>query len=218
MIQRVYERVAQAAFDEVLVATDDERIFACVESFGGKAVMTASDHPTGTDRIAEAVKGLNTDLIVNVQGDEPLIPPNVLDDLVNHMHDHPEAAMGTIARPIAADGPEFGDPNVVKCVRDEQGFALYFSRASIPYARDERPSGAQPLHHWGVYAYRRSFLQEFVTWPQGRLEQCEKLEQLRALEHGVKIYVMVCDIALVGVDTPEDIARVEAILRQKGEV
>ncbi len=215
MIQRVYERVLQAKrVDRVIVATDDERIRACVQAFGGQAMMTAADHPTGTDRIAEAVREIDADLVLNVQGDEPLIPPSVLDDLLAHMQAHPELPMGTVAVPIDPDGPDFADPNVVKVVLDREQRALYFSRSPIPYARGERGAGAQPLHHWGVYAYRRDFLYAFIGWPQGTLEECEKLEQLRALEHGARIFVHISHEHPVGVDVPADVARVEALLKE----
>jgi 3-deoxy-manno-octulosonate cytidylyltransferase (CMP-KDO synthetase) len=200
----------------ILVATDDERIADCVRGFGGEVAMTSANHPTGTDRIAEAIRDVPADLIVNVQGDEPLIPPAVLDQLVEHMHQQPTARMGTIARPLALDDPDTQNPNVVKVVRDRAGFALYFSRSLIPYGRGVRDAHAQPLHHWGVYAYRRDFLYEFIAWPQGSLEQCEQLEQLRALEHGARIFVLVAPVRSIGVDVPGDVAKVEAQLRLEG--
>ena len=214
MIQRVVEQVQQVhGVHQILVATDDARIRDCVQSFGATAVMTSPYHPTGTDRIAEAVRDVEADIILNVQGDEPLIPPAPLDALLAHMHAHPAAAMGTIARPLALDDPDLANPNVVKVVRDAAGFALYFSRALIPHARSVRPPAAQPLHHWGVYAYRREFLYQFIAWPQGVLESCEQLEQLRALEHGARIFVMVANVTSIGVDIPDDVAKVEAQLR-----
>ncbi len=218
MIQHVYERVCQAAVDEVVVATDDSRIQECVLQFGGKVVMTSPNHPTGTDRIAEAVENLDADLILNVQGDEPTIPPTVLTDLLAYMREHPEVPMGTVARVLDQNGPEAYDPNVVKVVLNAKQHALYFSRSTIPYARGERGVGSQLLHHWGVYAYRRDFLYQFINWPQGALEQCEKLEQLRALENGASIFVLVSDGRPVGVDVPEDVAKVEALLAQEGEL
>ena len=203
MVQRCYESTSQCPdLAEVVVATDDERIFQHVQSFGGRVVMTSPSHPTGTDRIAEAVRGLDADLIVNVQGDEPLMSADVLSRLI--------AAM----RFSALDGIDPANPNNVKVVVDNRGFALYFSRALIPFPR-EGGSPLSPMLHWGLYAYRREFLAQFVTWPQGRLEACEKLEQLRALENGARIMVITANERSVGVDTPEDLKVVEDILRAR---
>lgn len=217
MIQRVVERAQSAAsVDEVLVATDDPRIAKAVESFGGRAVMTSPDHPSGTDRIAEAVRGIGADLVLNVQGDEPLLPGRVMDELVAAMRSS-HAEMGTVAVPLDPRSAEFANPNIVKVVLNEAGEALYFSRATIPFQRADG-AVAGGLWHWGIYAYRRDFLERFVTWPPSRLEQCEKLEQLRALEHGARIRVLVETKARsTGVDTPEDVVRVEALLRERGE-
>ncbi|MFA4945337.1 MAG: 3-deoxy-manno-octulosonate cytidylyltransferase [Lentisphaeria bacterium] len=217
MIQRVVERARSATLvDEVLVATDDERISRAVEAFGGRAVMTSPEHPSGTDRIAAAVRGVSAGLVLNLQGDEPLLPGRVIDELVRQMRSS-RAEMGTVAVPLAPGSPEFANPNVVKVVVNAAGDALYFSRAGIPFQRtDGEPAGA--LWHWGVYAYRREFLERFVGWPPSRLERCEKLEQLRALEHGARIRVLVeTEARSTGVDTPEDVARVEALLRELGE-
>lgn len=213
MIQWVVER-AQAArtIDDVLVATDDERIAAVVRGFGGTPVMTSSDLPSGTDRVAAALVGTAADLVVNVQGDEPLLPARVIDELVRRMRQS-GAEMGTVAVPLSPERPEFSNPNVVKVVVNAAGDALYFSRASIPFQRrDGNPLEA--YWHWGIYAYRRDFLERFVTWPPGLLEGCEKLEQLRALEHGARIQVLIERQAQsAGVDVPDDIAKVEALLR-----
>jgi 3-deoxy-manno-octulosonate cytidylyltransferase (CMP-KDO synthetase) len=208
MIQWVYERASQATrINQVLVATDDERIRDAVESFGGDAVMTASDHPTGTDRIAEAVSGREADLILNVQGDEPLIPPAVLDRLVQDMIES-DADMGTVAVPFAATTRNPASSDAVKVVVDQSGNALYFSRALIPHAR-EGGTPVEPLLHWGLYAYQRTFLETFVKWPQSTLEKCEMLEQLRALDRGAVIRVLTVAEPVLGVDRPEDIAEVE---------
>ena len=217
MIQWVYERARQAeTVDEAVVATDHTGIRDAVEAFGGKAVMTSPDHASGTDRVAEAVSGIDGDLVVNVQGDEPLLPSDVIDTLVGAMRTT-GAEMGTVAVPIGINSKEFFDPNVVKTILDDQGFALYFSRLPIPFCR-EGGVPVEPLWHWGLYAYRRKFLAQFVRWPQGRLEQCEKLEQLRALEHGARIRVIVhSGDQSVGVDVPEDVAEVEALLRERGD-
>lgn len=212
MIQRCYESTRLCSdFAEVIVATDDDRIFNHVRSFGGTAVMTSPDHPTGTDRIAEAVKNVDADLIVNVQGDEPLMSAEVLHRLVVAMRES-NADMGTAAVPF--DCLSDIDPtnvNNVKVVVDRRGFALYFSRSLIPFPR-EGGTPVSPMLHWGLYAYKRDFLERFVTWPQGALEACEKLEQLRALENGASIMVITANERSVGVDTPEDIAIVEKIL------
>jgi 3-deoxy-manno-octulosonate cytidylyltransferase (CMP-KDO synthetase) len=210
MIQRVYEAATQSQAEHVVVATDDERIADCVREFGGQVAMTRADHPTGTDRIAEVAAGLDADLIVNIQGDEPFIPPAVIDRLIEEMRADSAAAMGTIAVPM--DPADFANPNAVKVVLDASGRALYFSRASIPHCRDGGPEAVAPLHHWGIYAFRRDFLFEFISWPPSPLEECEKLEQLRALEHGATIRVLVERKKALGVDTPEDLVRIEKML------
>ena len=215
MIQRVYEQTAACkAVDAVLVATDDERIAAVVRAFGGTAALTRADHPTGTDRIAEAVREVEADLILNVQGDEPLMPPAVLGALLGHMR-RTGADMGTAAVPFSRTGRDPADTNAVKVVVDAHGFALYFSRAQIPHCRGGGVA-QEPLLHWGLYAYRREFLRQFVAWPRGRLEECEMLEQLRALEHGARIFVLQTDQVSVGVDVPADVALVERLLREQG--
>jgi 3-deoxy-manno-octulosonate cytidylyltransferase (CMP-KDO synthetase) len=211
MIQRVYDQVQQSSVDEVLVATDDQRIVDCVEGFGGKAVMTRSDHPTGTDRIAEAVQSSEASLVINVQGDEPLIPPAVIDELVDAMRNLTDAEMGTVAVPFSRESADFANPNVVKVVVGDN-HALYFSRAPIPHRAAHATGDVQPMRHWGIYAYRREYLEQFVQWPAAPLEECEKLEQLRALAHGAKIYVVTSDAESIGVDVPQDVAKVEALL------
>ena len=211
LIQHVYERVLQARrIDLCLIATDDERIMDAAASFGGRAVITRADHPSGTDRIAEAVSSLETrfDLVLNVQGDEPEIEPGYLDQLVSRMAEDESVAAGTLACPFAADADP-RDPNCVKVVRNREGKALYFSRALIPYPRDGAAS-TDPgtyLLHLGVYAYRRDFLLKFASLPPSRLEQIEKLEQLRVLECGYGMAVEVVERASPGVDTPTDYDR-----------
>ena len=213
MIQWVYERTLEASsIDDVIIATDAQEVMDVVASFGGKSVMTSVDHKTGTDRIAEAIEGMEADLIINVQGDEPLIPGEVLDRLVAKMQANPDVEMGTVAVPFAEDDEKFSDPNCVKCVASSSGFALYFSRAAIPYARNERGS-TLPLHHWGIYAYRRDFLERFVKFEQSPLELCESLEQLRALENGARILLIQAEESTIGVDVPGDIEKVEALLK-----
>ncbi len=214
MIQWVYERTSATNVSETIVATDDDRILQCVNSFGGNAVMTSPDHTTGSDRIAEVVNNVEADIVVNVQGDEPLVSVSVINELISVMEKQENVEMGTIAVPFCPSDSEYLDPNIVKVVVDKDKFALYFSRAAIPYFRNTDINVVQPLKHWGIYAYKTVFLMQFVKWPQGELECAEKLEQLRALEHGVKISVMITENDTIGVDVPEDIVKVEQRLRQ----
>ena len=211
MIQHVYEKAAASCADEVIVATDDQRIADAVAGFGGVAVMTRSDHPSGSDRIQEAGAGRGADVIINVQGDEPLIPTALIDELIRVMTADPQPEMGTVA--VAAAREKMQDPNRVKVVFGADGNALYFSRSMIPFLRD---GGSDPgvFLHWGIYGYRSDVLAKFVKLPAGKLENCEKLEQLRALENGIRIRVITADCESIGVDTPEDL--VEAEQRLKG--
>ena len=207
MIQRVVEQVGQAKRpDRILVATDDARIFAEVERFGGEARMTSPDHPTGTDRLAEVAAALpEVGILLNVQGDEPLISPQALDSLVEAFDDDPDLQMATLMTPLADGDAE--NPAAVKVVASLDGHALYFSRAMIPYPRN-RGDQFRAYKHIGVYAYRREFLLRFAALPPTPLEQTESLEQLRALEHGFRIKVIESSFPTIGVDTPEDLARV----------
>ncbi len=231
MIQHVYERSCQARLvDTVLVATDDERIATAVHAFGGQAVMTSPDHPTGTDRIAEVAAKLDCDIVVNVQGDEPCIAPEAIDAMVQPLRDDDTVPMSTLAHPIH-DSEDLLTPNVNKVVVDQTGYALYFSRAPIPYDRSAWPqsphllatAGKTPtvppgcFRHLGLYAYRRSFLLTLALWPQTPLEQLEQLEQLRVLEHGYRIRVVQTTYNSIGVDVPEDVARVERVLAGQEE-
>ena len=218
VIQRVYEQVSSVLSD-VYVATDDERIFKCVESFGGKAVMTRADHKSGTDRIQEAVEKIATeaDVIINVQGDEPFIHPSQIKTLMA-LFDAPETQIGTLGKPF--DNIEaVSNPNSPKIVTDNRGFALYFSRSIIPYIRGKQQDewlGEYPfLKHLGIYAYRREVLKEVTQLPQSSLEKAESLEQLRWLQNGYRIRVGLTDIETVGIDTPEDLARAEEFLAQQ---
>ena len=196
----------------MIVATDDARIRDAVIAFGGKAVMTSSDHPTGTDRIAEAVRALpQFTHIVNIQGDEPLIDPALVDELAQTMADEPSLDMATAANPLDPADPAVQDPNVVKVVTALDGRALYFSRSPLPYFRNA-VAGLPVLRHKGIYAYSRGFLERFVTWPPSPLEQAESLEQLRALENGASIKVLQTHDTSPGVDTPEQAREVEEIL------
>ena len=210
VIQRVYEQVS-GVVDDVLVATDDERIFKTVEGFGGKAVMTRKDHPTGTDRLAEvAEKYPDVDLIINVQGDEPLIEPKLIDELAAAFDGDADLQMATVCTEIT-DEAEQQNPNNVKVVMDKQGYALYFSRSLMPYPRHP---GTPVYKHIGIYAYKRDFLLAYAKMAETPLEHAESLEQLRALENGYRIKVIKTPYRFVGVDTAEDLAKVNAIYRQ----
>jgi 3-deoxy-manno-octulosonate cytidylyltransferase (CMP-KDO synthetase) len=238
LIQHVYENSRNARLaGDILVATDSETIFETVLSFGGKAVMTSGDHASGTDRIAEVAAGLDYDIVVNVQGDEPLIHPAMIDEVISVLDDE-TAAMGTLAKRITARREVF-DPNVVKVVFDDKGFALYFSRAPIPYHRDFFsaearkygsaeaafkdplfPAGSQEIprsdlcmfKHVGIYSYRRDVLLALTRLAPSSLEMTERLEQLRALENGFRIKVRETFFETSGVDTPEDLERIEKCL------
>ena len=213
LIQHVWERCQQCSgLDEILVATDDERILHAVHSFGGKAVMTSPDHPTGTDRIAEAMRAVPAAThIVNIQGDEPLIEPALIDELATAIPSDPSLDMATAANPLDPADPAVRDPNVVKVVTALNGRALYFSRSPLPYFRNAVP-GLPVLRHKGIYAYSRAFLERFVTWPPSPLEQAESLEQLRALENGASIMVLPTSDTSPGVDTPAQALDIERLL------
>ena len=215
MIQHVYEQAVQAqGIQEVLVATDDERILKAVEAFGGRAVLTSSTHPTGTDRLAEVAREhTDADIIINVQGDEPLVEPQVIEALAASFVERPGLQMATLCTPLLPE--EAVQDSVVKVVIDQQGYALYFSRSLIPFPR--KAGLVQAYKHLGLYGYRRDFLLEYAALEPTPLEQTESLEQLRALEYGHKILVLPTKHASVGVDTPEDLKRVEAILLSRGE-
>ena len=213
MIQWTCEQATASIADIVLVATDDMRIKKAVESFGFKAVMTSEAHQSGTDRIAEAIHDIDADLIINLQGDEPILPPDVIDRLITKMTECPELEMATVAVPGQFGSEEYNDPNTVKVVKDVTGKALYFSRSPIPHMRNS-PKNTTCFFHWGIYAYRRDFLEEYIRWPQSELEKIESLEQLRALENGASIQVITTNQKALGVDVPEDIAKVEKFLKQ----
>ncbi len=214
MIERVWERVRQASLvSRVIVATDDERIARAVKSFGGEAALTRADHRSGTERVAEvAVAHGDAEILVNVQGDMPLIEPGAIDAGIEAVLGDEEVRLGTLAAPIS-NPTEIMDPNVVKTVLDFDGNALYFSRAPIPWVRDRQgPVHARHLKHLGLYVFRREALLEFATFPQGDLERIEGLEQLRWLENGYRIRVAETEYKSVEVDTPEDVKRVEQLL------
>ena len=214
MIQHVYERVLKSgSVSQAAVATDDDRIYRTVVNFGGRAVMTAADHKSGTDRIAEAVAGLKLnpdDIVLNIQGDQPLFEPVQIDEVVQPLLEDPAIVMATLIYRIRR-AEEITHPNAVKVVVDRDGFAIYFSRATIPYVRDPGQAANYYKHH-GIYAYRRSFLETFTRLPQGALERLEALEQLRAIENGYKIKVVETVYDSVEVDTCEELARVARII------
>lgn len=219
LIQWVYERAKLARkLDLLLVATDDERIARVVREFGGAVVMTRADHPSGTDRIAEAVEGSDAGVVVNIQGDEPLIDPGLIDEIAGTLHADPSWDMATAATPVTTKA-DLASRAVVKVVWGCEQRALYFSREPIPHLRDSNPDAGVPIHwrHIGIYGYRRVFLEQLVEQPPCRLEQLERLEQLRALSIGGRIKVLLTDSAeAIGVDTPEDVPRAEAALRKAG--
>ncbi len=223
VIQHVYENARRANHaDDVIVATDSETIFERVLAFSGKAIMTDKKHPSGTDRIAEVAASLDYDIIVNVQGDEPLIRPEMIDDVIAILNDE-RASIGTLIKKIE-DPREIINPNVVKVIFDKEGFAIYFSRAPVPFYRDEwktlehilrvksYESRVSVYKHVGIYSYRREVLLSLAGMEQTELEKTEKLEQLRAIENGMKIKIKETFFETYGVDTPEDLERVEKCL------
>lgn len=219
MVQWVHQQALQAGAERVIVATDDARIEAVVKSFGGEVCMTSPDHQSGTERLAEVVEtmGIADDhIIVNVQGDEPLIPPSIIKQVADNLANS-TAPMATLGVSID-ESEEVFNPNVVKVVTDEQGYALYFSRASIPWDRDAWASDNKTIRnplmrHIGIYAYRAGFINTYINWQPSALEQIESLEQLRVLWYGEKIHVALAKEApAAGVDTPEDLEIVRKIL------
>ncbi len=223
IIQHVYERAKSSKLiKDVFVATDDIRIVKVVESFGGKAIMTSEKHPSGTDRVAEAVAYLHQEgynlnensIIVNLQGDEPLINPNMIDKLIEIMEGETNS-IGTLAKRIEKE-EDFYNPNIVKVVFDKKGYALYFSRSPIPFDRDKFLKGSSIINfmykHIGIYGYSVKILYEFVKLPQSILEKIESLEQLRALENGIRIKVGITEYDSFGIDTPEDLEVAEKCL------
>jgi 3-deoxy-manno-octulosonate cytidylyltransferase (CMP-KDO synthetase) len=206
LVQHVVDQAKKCRrVSEVIVATDDQRIVQALAPFGTRCVMTDAGHQSGTDRIAEVARGRMDEIVVNVQGDEPEIEPGVIDDLIARLESHDED-MATAATAFP-EGADPGNPNLVKVVRSIDGRAIYFSRAGIPYYRDATAGGGRAYYlHLGIYAYRREFLLKFASWSPTPLEQAEKLEQLRALEHGSSMYVMLVKRATHGIDTAEQYA------------
>ncbi|MBI4432798.1 MAG: 3-deoxy-manno-octulosonate cytidylyltransferase [Candidatus Omnitrophica bacterium] len=215
VIQHVYERAKKARLlDDLIIAADDERILKAVESFGGKAVFTSKSHKTGTDRLTEVVNALDVKVIVNIQGDEPLINPLVIDDLVRTMQDDSEAVMATVVKKSVSE-EEFKSRDVVKVIMDQsQKRALYFSRMPIPGGLKPGPDHFF-YKHIGIYAYQKDFIFTFKKLPKSTLEACEKLEQLRALEHGYKIRLIETKFETVGIDTPEDLEHAKLLLEKE---
>ncbi len=222
MIQRVYEQAGRSDAARVVIATDDKRIAECAEKFGAEVCMTSEEHPSGTDRLQETVSmlGLNdSEIVVNVQGDEPLIPPAVINQVASNLAGMPSAGIATLSEPIR-DITTLLNPNVVKVVADDQGGALYFSRAPIPWPRDAFsqapdtfPAGINFQRHIGIYAYRVKLLNDFVTWSPSSLEVTECLEQLRAMQNGVRIHVEeAVELPPAGVDTEADLHRLRELL------
>lgn len=221
MIQHVVEQARKASLlTNIIVATDDERIASVVRNFGGEVTMTPSDIRSGSDRIAYVAKDLSdADIIVNVQGDEPLIAPQMIDETVSPMISDPGILAATLIKKITT-GEEVTNPNVVKVVRDTEGNGIYFSRSPIPHLRDRPDIGTWHTHHvyykhFGLYAFRRDFLMKFASWEESSLEKAEKLEQLRIIEHGYKITTTITTYDSIPIDTTEDAERVRAILRSQ---
>ena len=219
MIQRVYEQAVKAKkLDQVIVATDHEKIFNTVKRFGGNVEMTSESAVNGTERIAEVAAKFDCSLVVNIQGDEPLIDPNVIDQLVGLMEKNPEVPVGTLVNRIE-NVEDLRNPNIVKVVIDKQWNALYFSRSVIPYYRNDSDKAQWLIkcdyyQHVGIYIYRRDFLLKLVNLSQTSLEKAEQLEQLRILENGYKIKVGLTDKRSIGVDVPDDVQRIEKFLME----
>lgn len=216
LVVHTYERTLQARLvDEVVLATDDARVAAAVAPYGVRVVMTRDDHPSGTDRIAEVAARSEAAIVVNVQGDEPLIDPETIDVAIRPLLDDPSLPMAT-ARRLITDNTLIDDPNLVKVVCDLRGRAIYFSRHAIPYVRDAADGAA--ARHWqhiGLYVYRRDFLLQYAKLPQTPLERLEKLEQLRVLENGFDIAVVETEYESIGVDTPEDLEKARALMETR---
>jgi 3-deoxy-manno-octulosonate cytidylyltransferase (CMP-KDO synthetase) len=221
MVQRVWEQACKSSAQQVVIATDDQRILVVAQDFGAQVCMTLPDHPSGTDRLQQVSAQLKLQedhIVVNVQGDEPLLPPALIDQVANNLVDNQGASIATLCEPMTSI-EDVHNPNMVKVVFDASGSALYFSRASIPWARDsfardksKMPEAGSWFRHIGIYAYRAGFLNRYVTWGPAPLEEVEQLEQLRALYNGEKIHVDIAsDSVPAGVDTEEDLANVRAV-------
>ena len=211
IVQWVWERTKASKADEVIVASDSEEVIRAVQAFGGNAQMTSPNHPSGSDRIWEVASKLDCDIIINVQGDEPFMEPSVIDSLIDVMQESPAPDMATVVVPSTREQIA-NNPNSPKVVVSADNTALYFSRSPIPFLREGGTD--MPLYkHWGIYAYSRAALSRFVSLPESPLEKCEKLEQLRALENGMKIKVIKTNFQSIGIDTPEDLVQAEQYLK-----
>jgi len=219
MVQHVYERAQASGADEIIIATDDKRIQTACSAFGAEVIMTSPNHPSGTDRLAEVVKKINCNddqIIVNLQGDEPLMPATLVHQVATNLYQHESVGIATLCEAITSATDLF-DPNIVKVVFDKNGYALYFSRAVIPWDRDafsnstiDLPSDVEHYRHIGLYAYRAGFIKQYVEWPPCQYEKTESLEQLRALWNGAKIHVALAEESPGhGIDTEQDLQRVE---------
>lgn len=217
MIQRVYEQAVKATkIDQVVVAVDNPKVYDTVVSFGGHAVMTREDHVNGTDRLAEAVAHFpDADVVVNVQGDEPLIAPDVIDALCQAFEEDDSLSMATVATPMKQE--EYNDPSAVKVIMNQRDEAMYFSRSLIPYPRNPYTDQIHPYKHIGIYAYRKEFLLQYAQMAQTPAEKVESLEQLRVLENGYKIKVIKTNHQFIGIDTPEDLQHIRDYFAHKGE-
>lgn len=226
LIQHVWERAKESrVLEDLVIATDSEDVIKVVKGFGGKAVYTSKDQPSGSDRIVEVINPLNVEVVINIQGDEPLVHYSMIDGLANVLLEDKSVQMATVVKKLK-DKDEFANPNVIKTVIDKDGYALYFSRSPIPYARDgEKGDGSIfadknktvpffAYKHVGIYAYTKDFLFTYTNLPKSGLEDTEKLEQLRALENGYRIKTIETEYDTIGVDTPEDLKRVEEFLRK----
>jgi 3-deoxy-manno-octulosonate cytidylyltransferase (CMP-KDO synthetase) len=208
LIQRVYEKVKESKKAErIIVATDSDEVKRVVESFGGEVFLTSDQHKSGTDRVAEVTKSLNVDFVVNVQGDEPLISPDLIDKIIEMFESDENVLFGTAKHKISET--EANDPNIVKVITDFDENGIYFSRSRIPFHRD---GGDEYFQHIGIYGYKKDFLETFTKLPHGKLENMEKLEQLRAIENGFKIKVIETDYKSIGVDTETDLKKVKRII------
>jgi 3-deoxy-manno-octulosonate cytidylyltransferase (CMP-KDO synthetase) len=212
----VWLRVKAAkGLSDVIIACDESHVLEAAKAFGAKAVLTRKDHPSGSDRVAEVAAATDADIIVNIQADEPLIDPLLIDQLVRSLKEDKGCVLATPIKRIASI-EEFCNPNVVKVVKDKNNCALYFSRSPVPFKRDGAPDVNNYFKHLGIYAYRREFLFEYCKWPKSFLEQEECLEQLRVLEAGYKIKTVETAMETIGVDTPEDVTRVETYMKVHG--
>lgn len=213
IVQWVWERAVKSKADDVIVATDDEKVASAVRAFGGKVAMTSPSHPSGSDRVWEAAGKTGADIIINIQGDEPLMPPEIINALINAMSSEPAPDMATAVVPCPRAEYE-RNPNIVKAVLSKDLYALYFSRSMIPFLRDGGTE-METYRHWGIYAYTHNALKKFVSLPESPLEKCEKLEQLRALENGMRIKVIKTNFSSIGIDTPEDLVKAEEYVRSQ---